>query len=134
VDAAGRVVVIVEDDMVVGALLSEAINEEPGYRALHIPTPTRALAALEQLVPDLLVVDMRLPEMSGLDLYDAVRGDTRMRKVPVIFETGEGAAHADELRRRGIASYVSKPFDPFEVVGYVKHLAPARPFSARATN
>jgi DNA-binding response OmpR family regulator len=129
-----RLVLVIEDDQPIGQIVAEAINDEPGYRALHIATPSRALALLEQLVPDLLVMDVQLPGMTGLELYESMRGAARTRCVPVVFETANGPAHADEFRRLGVASYMSKPFDIWELIAYVKQLAPRRPFSKRATN
>jgi DNA-binding response OmpR family regulator len=129
-----RLVLVIEDDQPIGQIVAEAINDEPGYRALHIASPSRALALLEQLVPDLLVMDVQLPGMTGLELYESMRGAARTRSVPVVFETANGPAHADEFRRLGVASYMSKPFDIWELIAYVKQLAPRRPFSKRATN
>jgi len=131
---ARRLVLVIEDDDAIGQIVAEAINDEPGYRAVHIASPSRALALLEQLVPDLLVLDVRLPEMSGLELYASMRSAARTLRVPVLFETANGPAHADEFRRVGVASYLSKPFDIWNLVAYVKQLAPPRPFSARSTN
>jgi len=129
-----RLVLVIDDDEAIGQTVAEAINDEPGYRAVHIASPTRALALLEQLVPDLLVLDVQLPGMSGLELYDSMRSAARTWRVPVLFETANGPAHADEFRRVGVASYLSKPFDIWNLLAYVKHLAPPRPFSARSTN
>ena len=129
-----RLVLVIEDDPPIGQIVAEAINEEPGYRALHLASPSRALALLEQFVPDLLVVDVQLPEMSGLELYESMRGAARTRRIPVLFETANGPAHADEFRRLGVGAYLAKPFDIWELVAYVKHLAPPRPFSVRGTN
>ncbi|HYV21336.1 MAG TPA: response regulator [Candidatus Bathyarchaeia archaeon] len=129
-----RLVLVIEDDKPIGQIVTEAINDEAGYRAVHIDNPSRALALLEQLVPDLLVMDVQLPGMTGLELYESLRSAARTRGVPVLFETANGPAHAEEFRRLGVAWYVSKPFDIWELVAYVKQLAPPRPFSARATN
>src|SRR2546423_15348748 len=129
-----RLVLVIEDDQPIGQIVAQAINDEPGYRALHIASPSRVLALLEQLVPDVLVMDVQLPGISGLELYESVRGAARTRSIPVVFETANGPAHADEFRRFGVAFYLSKPFDIWELVDYVKQLAPRRPFSVRATN
>jgi DNA-binding response OmpR family regulator len=129
-----RLVLVIEDDQPIGQIVAEAINDEPGYRALHIASPSRVLALLEQVVPDLLVMDVQLPGMSGLELYESMRSVARTRRIPVMFETANGPAHAGEFRRLGVDSYLSKPFDLWELVAYVKHLAPRRPFSLRATN
>lgn len=125
---------VVEDDIATGELLVEAINDLPGYRAAYASSPAQAFTIVEQVVPDVLVIDVELPEMSGVDLYDSLRRDDRTRTVPVIFETAHGPSHVEHLRRAGVASYVSKPFDLREVLRYVRHLAPPRPFDQLATN
>jgi DNA-binding response OmpR family regulator len=129
-----RLVLVIEDDKPIGQVITEAINDEAGYRAVHIENPSRALALFEQLVPDLLVIDVQLPGMTGLQLYESMRSAARTRCVPVLFETANGLAYAEEFRRLGVAWYVSKPFDIWELVAYVKHLVPPRPFSVRASN
>lgn len=107
-----------------GELLATAINEEHGYEALCVGDADAALEAFSRVVPDLLVLDIRLPGMSGLELYDRLRADERFRNVPVVFETGSTREHLDELRERGIATYVKKPFDIEQLVRFVKRLAP----------
>lgn len=127
-DSHKRVVLVVEDDRPIGQVLATAINDEEGYRAVHVETPGEALSALDTVKADLLVLDLALPGMSGLDLYDRIRKDRRYADVPVVVETGHAEQELDELRRRGIPAYVSKPFDVNLVVDYVKRLAP--PLSA----
>lgn len=117
-------VLVVEDDEPVGELLSGAINDEDGYLALRVARGPDALRALEAVNADLVLLDIALPGMSGIEVLDRMRDDERLRKVPVIFQTGAAADHADELRERGVAAYVKKPFDLSDVVGYVKRLAP----------
>jgi len=124
--ARARLVLIVEDDKTTGDMLAMAINDERGYKALRVGTADEALNALAVIDPDLLVVDIRLPGMSGLELYDRVRADARFRSLPVVFETGTGREHAEELRERGIATYVKKPFDLEELVRFVKRIVPPR--------
>jgi CheY-like chemotaxis protein len=124
--ARARLVLIVEDDKVTGDLLAGAINDERGYRAVTVETADEALDAMGRIDPDLLVVDIQLPGMSGLELYDRVRADPRFRSLPVVFETGAGREQAEELRARGVATYVKKPFDLEELVLFVKRLVPPR--------
>ena len=125
-----RVVLVVEDDKPIGDMLVDAINDEAGYTAIRVGTASDALAALGTLPADLIVLDIRLPGMSGVELYDRLRNDARYRDVPVIFETGTMREHAQELRERGVAMYVQKPFDLNDLVSYVKRLAP--PFAPLA--
>lgn len=119
-----RVVVVVEDDKPIGELLAGVINDEEGYRAIHVTRPTDALRTMEQLTPDLLVLDVGLPGMSGLELYDRMHRDERLRSVPVMFETAVSREHASEFRKRGIRKVLQKPFDLNELIDGIKELAP----------
>jgi CheY-like chemotaxis protein len=130
--ARARLVLIVEDDKPTSDLLAGAINDERGYSAITAATADEALDAMSRISPDLLVVDIRLPGMSGLELHDRVRADPRFRSIPVVFETGSGREHAEELRDRGVATYVKKPFDIEELVRFVKRLIPPRTGRRRA--
>lgn len=118
-----KVVLVVEDEPAIGQLIADAISDEPGYCAIHITGPAAALEATKHVTPDVMVVDVRLPGMSGFELYDRLKKDPRTSKIPVLFETASGVEAMSEFRRRGIATYVRKPFDLNVVVGYVKRLA-----------
>ena len=61
--------------------------------------------------------------MSGFELYDRLKKNPRTSNIPVLFETASGVDAIGEFRRRGIATYVKKPFDLNEIVAYVKRLA-----------
>lgn len=119
-----RIVVVVEDDGPIGELLAGVINDEEGYRAIHVTRPTDALQTLEQVQPDLLVLDVGLPGMSGLELYDRLQKDERLRSVPVLFETAVSREHAPEFKKRGIRVVLQKPFDLNELIAGVRKLAP----------
>jgi DNA-binding response OmpR family regulator len=119
-----RVVVVVEDDTPIGELLAGVINDEEGYRAIHVTRPSDALRTMEQLTPDLLVLDVGLPGMSGLELYDRMHRDERLRSVPVMFETAVSREHASEFRKRGIRKVLQKPFDLNDLIDGMKELAP----------
>ena len=120
---ARKVVLVVEDELAIGQLIAEAISDEPGYCAIHVSAPMAALEATKHVTPDVMVVDVRLPGMSGFELYDQLQKDPRTSGVPVLFETASGSEAIKEFRRRGIATYVKKPFDLNVMVGYVKRLA-----------
>ncbi len=119
-----RVVVVVEDDRPVGELLASLINDEEGYYAIHVTRPSEALETLKTVKPDLLVLDVGLPGMSGIELYDRVRQDETLRRVPVMFETAVAREHEGDFSRRGIDNVIEKPFDLDEIMRCVHKLAP----------
>lgn len=124
--AAGRrrVVMVVEDDRPVGELLASIINDEEGYYAIHVTRPRDALETLKKIKPDLLVLDVGLPEMSGIELYDRVRQDDKLKRVPVMFETAVAQENRLEFKKRGITNVVEKPFELDQVLRKVHQLAP----------
>ena len=77
-----------------------------------------------------IIVPFNNEEANVTELYDRLKSDPRTSDVPVLFETGTGDESLAEFRRRGIATYVKKPFDLNEVVEYVKKLADGGPASA----
>jgi DNA-binding response OmpR family regulator len=125
-DTHRRVVLVVEDEPAIGELIAGAISDEPGFCAIHVKEPAQALETARHVTPDVMVVDVRLPGMSGFELYDRLQEDPRTRNVPVLFETANGGESVREFRSRGIATYVQKPFDLWEIVAYVKRLAVGR--------
>lgn len=119
-----KVVMVVEDDRPVGEILASIINDEEGYYAIHVTRPAEALETMKNVKPDLLVLDVGLPGMSGFELYDRVRGDENLKRIPVMFETALAREHRDDFKRRGIDNVVEKPFDLDEIVRCVHKLAP----------
>jgi CheY-like chemotaxis protein len=119
-----RVVLVVEDDKPIGELLTSIINDEEGYLAIHLTRPSQALEAMKEVKPDLLVLDVSLPGMSGIELYDRVRRDERLKNIPVMFETALYGDYRGEFKRRGIKTVIEKPFDVNEIVKTVHKLAP----------
>lgn len=117
-------VLVVEDDRPIGEMLRDVINEEDGYLALHVQRPSDAMRAARTVRPDLLFLDVNLPEMSGLELYDRLRRDPEVADVPVVFETAVPDRHREEFRRRGITCVLSKPFELNDVLRSLHRLAP----------
>jgi two-component system OmpR family response regulator len=130
-----KVVLVIEDEPAIGELIAGAIGDEPGFCAIHVAEPGEALETAKSVRPDVFVIDVRLPGMTGLELYDKLlRDDPRMRSVPVLFETASGKESEREFRRRGIATYVQKPFDLWAIVAYVKRLAAGAASRRRVTS
>ncbi len=101
-------VMIVEDDVHIGAFLVEAITGETPYHALLVSNSVEALEALKSLKPNLLILDYHLPGIDGLELYDRVHEMPEMQQVPAIMVSARLPQR--ELQRRSIVG-INKPFD-----------------------
>lgn len=109
-------VLVVEDDPEI-ALLLERYLARSGYRTVRASTGQTALAHLQMLRPDLVVLDVGLPDIDGFDLLARIRRDS---PVPVIFVSAMDD-DTDKLLglKLGADDYVTKPFNPQEVVARV---------------
>ena len=104
-----KTVLIVEDDELNRKLFNDILTFE-GYETRTAADASAALAAAREHRPDLILMDIELPEGSGLDVAGALKRDSALADVPVVVVT----AHAmqgdeDRIRARGCAAYVSKP-------------------------
>ena len=79
----GRKVLWVEDDKLLSTILSKKI-ETAGYTLLKARDGTGAFALLEKDIPDIIILDILLPEMSGFDILQKIKMNENMRKIPVI--------------------------------------------------
>jgi len=86
--------------------------ESRGYAVEYAASGTDALRLLAAGTVDLLVLDLRLPELSGVDLLQKVRKSPKLKDLPVIVMTGafKGERYAEAARRLGVCHYLEKPF------------------------
>ena len=124
-------VLVVEDEPDIRNLIVHHLARD-GFRCRTAGTGAEALTRVRAAVPDLVVLDLMLPEMSGLEVCRRLRGDPATAAVPIIMLT----AKADEVDRivgleLGADDYVAKPFSPKELVARVRAvLRRARPGEA----
>jgi DNA-binding NtrC family response regulator len=101
-------ILIVEDEPATSWALAEGLTDD-GYTIDTFRTAEEALSWLQSGRSDLVISDLRLPGMSGLDLARKLRRGKNAQ--PVIIVTGYGNAESlDELRRVGVADCFPKPF------------------------
>lgn len=93
----------------------------PGYRFLEAENGTEALGVLKQLRPDLVVLDVMLPGISGLEVLEAIRSDDALKETYVVVITAWSHAEID-AQVAGADRFVSKPFDPDELSSAVEEL------------
>ncbi|HEV8671535.1 MAG TPA: response regulator [Candidatus Limnocylindria bacterium] len=120
-----KVVVIGEDDEPIAVLLRDAISDEPGYQAVVVADGALVLETVRQVHADLLILDIMMPGLNGLEVYDRVREEEGIREMPVLFVSANVPQFDREFRRRKITSILRKPFDLNELLQRVRSLCPA---------
>lgn len=122
-----RLVLYVEDDRINLVLMEEVFRRLPGWRLEVAEDGAQALQLLEGLQPDLLLIDMNLPDMNGLELLQALRRGNAANAPPCV------ALSADDLpeqvqaaKAAGFDDYWPKPIDVPRLVEALQALFAAR--------
>ncbi len=119
-------VMIVEDNELNMKLFRDLI-EASGYETVRTRNGLEALDLARQHRPDLILMDIQLPEVSGLDVTRWLKEDDELHKIPVIAVTAFAMKGDEErIRQGGCEAYISKPISVTHFLEVVrKHLAPA---------
>ncbi|QOX77390.1 response regulator [Trichlorobacter lovleyi] len=123
-----RGTILVVDDTPANLQLLESILQEKGYQVRAAISGQMALKAVRHQPPDIILLDINMPEMNGFEVCRALKGDQQHAGIPVIFVSA-AVDTADKLHafEEGGVDYVTKPFQPLEVLARVEtHLALAR--------
>jgi len=103
-----QVIVVVEDNPAIAELIRDTLNAEPDYQAAVVHDGAMAVEAIRSVQASLVLLDINLPGLSGLEIYDIIQADEKTRSIPVIFVTASG--DQNEFSKRGIDDYIAKPF------------------------
>jgi DNA-binding response OmpR family regulator len=119
-------VLVAEDDADIRELVAYKLHQA-GHDVVSVADGLSAVAAAREMVPDLAIVDVYMPGLSGTQVCTALRQDAATAGIPVILLSAR--AHADDSEaglRAGAVDYVTKPFSPRELVQRVESLLEAR--------
>jgi two-component system NtrC family response regulator len=107
--------ILVVDDEKNYLVVLEALLSQAGYEAVSAQNGARALALVEEAEPDLVITDMRMPQMSGLELIRRLK--ERYSDLPIVVMTAYGTVeNAVEAMKLGATDYISKPFENTELL------------------
>lgn len=111
---------LVEDDTNIRELVVYTLNST-GFTAKGFSTPSGFWAELKNLKPELILLDIMLPEENGLSILEKLRSNTETKQIPVIMLTAKGS-EIDKVRGfdLGADDYIPKPFGMMELIARVK--------------
>ena len=117
---AGEQVLVVEDNERNMKLFRDVLLAT-GYRALEATTGGQAVELAAEHAPDLVLMDIQLPDIDGVEALSRMRADERTVSIPVLAVTAQ-AMQGDRERflAAGFDDYISKPVDIVELVGAVR--------------
>jgi DNA-binding response OmpR family regulator len=109
------------DDYVDALDAWELFLQAEGFAVVKATTGEDALTCTERAIPDLIVLDVELPGLSGVDVARTLRSGERTRLVPLIATTGHSHI-GDVMRDAGFDAVLTKPCDPATLIAEIRRL------------
>ena len=121
----GQKILVVEDNELNLKLFCDLLRAH-GYAAEPVRDGREAVARARAFAPDLVVMDIQMPHITGLELIEQMKGDAELRPTPIMAVTAYAAKGDEErIREAGAEGYVSKPISVMKFVEAVKALLEA---------
>ncbi len=118
--------ILVVDDVVDNIFLLRTVLEEEGYQVEAAQDGRSALRMVEVAPPDLVLLDVMMPEMSGFEVTQKLRQNPQLPFIPVLLITGHDEPTAAEGFDVGADGFIRKPVDFDELLERVRAMLPAK--------
>jgi DNA-binding response OmpR family regulator len=113
---------VADDEVYIVHILEFSLSME-GYEVISATSGPEALRKIEKEQPDLVVLDIMMPGMSGHEVCRRIREDPHTRAIPIIFLTAKDSpAERDEGLELGANAYITKPFGPRRLIEAIESL------------
>jgi chemosensory pili system protein ChpA (sensor histidine kinase/response regulator) len=113
--------ILVVDDSITVRRVTQRLLKREGYRVALAADGLQALEKLLEEKPTLVLSDIEMPRMDGFDLARNIRGDARLRDLPIIMITSRIAEkHREHARQLGVDHYLGKPYSEDELLGLIR--------------
>jgi len=117
----GPTVLVVDDDPVIVKLLQVNFEME-GYEVITASDGEEGLQRARETMPDVMLLDVMMPKINGLQVASALKADAATAGIPIVLLSAQAQA-ADVQAGRAVADeYITKPFDPLELLDRVSKL------------
>lgn len=117
-------VLVIDDNARDARLVRRILEAEKRYRVIEASTAAEGLTAMQQSPPDLLLLDLVLPDKSGLDLLDELRANPELRHIPIIVLTGKDLSAEERVRLAGVPIWPKGNLDRRRLLESVKQALP----------
>ena len=114
--------VMVVDDSITVRRVTQRLLQREGYRVVLAADGLQALERLQEERPAVVLSDIEMPRMDGFDLARNIRGDARLKDLPIIMITSRIAEkHREYAKELGVDHYLGKPYPEDELMSLVRH-------------
>lgn len=126
--------VLVIDDNAMNRKLARDVLEAAGFRTVEAATAAEGIAQAAEHEPDVILLDLRLPDMPGVEVARRLRGEDGAPRIPIVAMSALSLEeHGDWLEAAGFAGYLDKPIHVSTFPDQVRSFCPEREGGATAT-
>lgn len=122
-------ILICDDEAHIRRLIEQSLEEleDEGVAILVTSNGEEAMARIEEVHPDLIILDVMMPKLNGFDVCQRVKSDARLRSAFVMLLTAKGQEYDRQHGEKvGADRYMTKPFDPDELLKVAREVMAAR--------
>lgn len=113
----------VEDVPSIQVVTRIALEKLGGFEVLSCGSGQQALEEVQAFAPDMILLDVMLPQMDGMELLRQLAQRVDLRQIAVVLLTGQKEpAELDELKRLGVRRLLHKPFDPLQLATQLREI------------
>jgi len=115
-------ILIVDDEEVIGTMLKINLERSGEFEVFSETKGAKALSAAQEFKPDLILLDMTMPDLGGIEVAQQIKSDDSLKNIPFIFLTGLANQEAVAQQDGVIAGYpfISKPVATKELISRIK--------------
>ena len=118
-----KTILIVDDEADILKLIEDILKPE-GYDVIKAQSGTEALKILKKIKPNLVLLDFFMPKMSGREVCEKIRADSKLKGIKIAFLTIAKLSKIgfEELNRMNVLDFIQKPFDNEDLIKRVKKI------------
>ncbi len=120
----GKTIVHADDSPAVRRWVAEQLGDLDGIKVVSVADGAAALRVLRESPCDLLLTDLEMPELDGLELVSAVRELPMYRFLPILILSCRRPTDVEPQRRQGVTGWIVKPTDPEDLRRWVRRSLP----------
>jgi two-component system, chemotaxis family, chemotaxis protein CheY len=118
-------ILVVDDSKVMREMVVACLRAIPGLSFTHASSGLEAIERLSLKPFDVVVLDLNMPDIGGIEVLEFVRGQDQLKKLPIVIVTTRGDAVSKERAlSAGATRFMTKPFAPEAIVSEVRELLP----------
>lgn len=116
-------VLVIDDDMPLRGMLSAALRQH-GFQVLLAGDGAEGQRALKIHNPDVILLDLAMPNMNGWDFLQRLKETGRIGKVPIIVVSAHLRVEPQAVLQMGVSAILPKPFNLEDLINLIEHLSP----------